>query len=187
MKKPTKGPKPAKVIPGGPMKRPAPAAKVIPGGPMKAPAPAAAKVYPGSPMRAPAPRKKPAPKKKPAPRKLSPGGNCVAGACHALTGHRPAAGEDGLFIPAALEALAVLGLIAGFAPVDLEEVMSHEPSDSRPRHLRETRAGLILGLDLPGPHAVLTVPGGLWWSWDALYDPAVFPDAVIEEAWAVNW
>lgn len=180
MKKPPKGSKPVKaaggggVIPGGPMKRAAPAPRVIPGGPMKraAPAPAAAKVYPGAPMRKPAPHKKPAAKKKPAPRKLAgPGGNCVTAACHALTGHWLDAGDDGLLIPAALETLAVLGLITGYGPADLD--------DPAP--------GLILGADLPGPHAVLTVPGGWWWSWGDLYDPAVFPDAVIEEAWAVTW
>jgi len=46
---------------------------------------------------------------------------------------------------------------------------------------------LILGLDLPeGPHAVLD-DGNCWWSWGEPYDPAAFPGAVIEEAWAVTW
>ena len=44
---------------------------------------------------------------------------------------------------------------------------------------------LILGVDLPGPHAVLATADG-WWSWGELYCPCEFPDAVIEEAWAVN-
>jgi hypothetical protein len=43
--------------------------------------------------------------------------------------------------------------------------------------------GLILGVDSPGPHAVLATPGG-WWSWGQLYDP--WP-CRIEEAWAVSW
>jgi hypothetical protein len=43
--------------------------------------------------------------------------------------------------------------------------------------------GLILGVDLPGPHAVLATPGG-WWSWGELYSP--WPCRV-EEAWAVSW
>lgn len=47
-------------------------------------------------------------------------------------------------------------------------------------------AALILGIDLPGSHAVLATPDG-WWSWGELYDPACWPDAVIEEAWAVTW
>jgi hypothetical protein len=49
-----------------------------------------------------------------------------------------------------------------------------------------SNAALILGIDLPGPHTVLATPDG-WWSWGELYDPAAFPDAVIEEAWAVEW
>lgn len=45
---------------------------------------------------------------------------------------------------------------------------------------------LILGLELPGPHAVLAEPGR-WWSWGEPYDPASWPDAIIEEAWEVTW
>ena len=90
---------------------------------------------------------------------------------------------DGLLIPDALEALAALGLITGFDPADLEEVMPYGPLAAS---ICETRAGLILGVDLPGPHAVLA-DGGWWWSWGEPYDPAAFPDAVIEEAWAVTW
>ncbi len=45
---------------------------------------------------------------------------------------------------------------------------------------------LILGLELPGPHAVLAEPDH-WWSWGKRYDPASFPHARIEQAWAVSW
>lgn len=45
---------------------------------------------------------------------------------------------------------------------------------------------LILGVDLPGPHTVLATPDG-WWSWGEAWCPCEFPDAVIEEAWAVTW
>lgn len=45
---------------------------------------------------------------------------------------------------------------------------------------------VILGVDLPGPHAVLATAGG-WWSWGELWCPCEWPDAVIEEAWAVTW
>jgi hypothetical protein len=48
------------------------------------------------------------------------------------------------------------------------------------------RTNLILGVELPGAHTVLAAEG-YWWSWGDLYDPAGFPDAVIEEAWAVTW
>lgn len=42
---------------------------------------------------------------------------------------------------------------------------------------------LILGVDVPGPHAVLATPDG-WWSWGELYDP--WP-CTVSEAWAVSW
>lgn len=48
-------------------------------------------------------------------------------------------------------------------------------------------ASLILGVDLPGPHTVTVDTEGDWWSWGEPYDPAAFPDAVIEEAWKVRW
>jgi hypothetical protein len=43
--------------------------------------------------------------------------------------------------------------------------------------------GLILGVDVPGPHCVLATADG-WWSWGELHSP--WP-ARIEEAWAVSW
>ena len=45
---------------------------------------------------------------------------------------------------------------------------------------------VILGLELPGSHAVLADAGG-WWSWGELHDPTEWPDAVVESAWAVTW
>jgi len=45
---------------------------------------------------------------------------------------------------------------------------------------------LILGVELPGPHAVLATPDG-WWSWGEPFDPSEWPGMVIEEAWAVEW
>lgn len=47
-------------------------------------------------------------------------------------------------------------------------------------------ASLILGVELPGAHAVLATPRG-WWSWGELYDPSDFPEAVVEAAWTVRW
>lgn len=83
-----------------------------------------------------------------------------------------------------LEALSGCGL-AGVRPVRFREVMPCE-ADGLPSFPRGSRAGLILGVDLPGPHTVLATPEG-WWSWGGLYDPACWPDAVIEEAWTVQW
>lgn len=48
-------------------------------------------------------------------------------------------------------------------------------------------ASVILGLELPGAHAVTVGSDGRWLSWGGCYDPADWPDAVIEEAWAVAW
>lgn len=99
--------------------------------------------------------------------------------------------DDGAPILAALEAASAFGL-GGFRPVSFEEVMprGHDRRSrlqpSTPDLLRETRAGLILGADLPGPHALFD-DGRFWWSWGKRCDPADFPGAVIEEAWAVTW
>jgi hypothetical protein len=53
--------------------------------------------------------------------------------------------------------------------------------------LTASTAPLILGLQLPeGPHTVLA-EDGRWWSWGEPWCPCDFPDAVVEEAWAVEW
>lgn len=46
---------------------------------------------------------------------------------------------------------------------------------------------LILGVDLPGPHAVTIGPDGTWWSWGKPFDPAWYPEMAVEEAWAVSF
>lgn len=48
-------------------------------------------------------------------------------------------------------------------------------------------SSLILGLELPGPHAVTVDDRGRWWSWGRPWDASAFRHAVIEEAWAVTW
>ena len=45
--------------------------------------------------------------------------------------------------------------------------------------------GLILGVDLPGPHTVTVDADGQWLTWGETLPP--FPGAVIEEAWQVIW
>lgn len=84
---------------------------------------------------------------------------------------RTADDEDaGASILATLEAAAEFGLggvrPVSFAPVDLDDP-----------------AAVILGLNLPAPHAVLATPDG-WQSWGSLYDP--WTDD-IDEAWEVTW
>jgi hypothetical protein len=117
--------------------------------------------------------------------------------------------NGGVMIPAVLEALAERGLIAGFAAVDLDSpglpagfelrVVRTRP-DLAPGRMQPPGEpvvaasgtsgpglpSLLLGVDLPGPHAVVAVPGG-WLSWGQVWPVAEFPDAVVEEAWEVTW
>jgi hypothetical protein len=103
----------------------------------------------------------------------------VAGA-DVLALHVAAGGSQERAVPilAALEAAAGCGLagvrLSRFAPVDL-------------RGLHLFRAGLVLGVELPGAHAVTVASDGCWLSWGEHCDPADFPGAVVEEAWAVVW
>lgn len=60
------------------------------------------------------------------------------------------------------------------------------PLSSAPGRPRLQQPSLLLGVDLPGPHAVCPA-AGLWSSWGGWHDPARWPDAVIEEAWQVIW
>jgi hypothetical protein len=59
-------------------------------------------------------------------------------------------------------------------------------SNTAPGHPFSQGSALILGVDLPGPHSVLAADGR-WWSWGEPFDPAEWPDAVVEESWAVTW
>ena len=89
-----------------------------------------------------------------------------------------------LSIPDAIE---VLGGKAG------RDLNPHFPSSHRLTGLLAERGArpsqlpafpvLILGIDVPGPHAVLATADG-WWSWGELHSP--WP-CRIEEAWAVSW
>jgi hypothetical protein len=106
--------------------------------------------------------------------------------------------DEGATIWATLEAAARYGVagyaVASFRPAGLEEVMPHGTPDSTSAELRlpgvhgtrVNRAGLILGLDLPGPHAVLDT-GSEWITWGETWPAWAFPGAAIEEAWTVKW
>lgn len=108
--------------------------------------------------------------------------------------------DAGASILDALRAASVFGL-AGVRPVWFGLAMSEcdcaryaKPSPLIDVHVGNCvaprahahAASLILGLELPGPHAVCQ-QDGQWWTWGEPYDPDCFPDAVIEEAWAVTW
>lgn len=94
--------------------------------------------------------------------------------------HRQAGGtaDEGVTIEEALAAAWLYGL-GGIRPVTWRPA---EARDFMPAHM----PALILGVDLPGAHTVLAAPDG-WWSWGELYCPCEFPDAVVEEAWWVEW
>ena len=101
--------------------------------------------------------------------------------------HRAAGGDDdaGASILAVLQAagkhgLAGASLLDALTCADTEAGLCFCWSQDWP-------TPVLLGLELPeGPHAVLATADG-WWSWGGLYDPAAFPGAVVEEAWAVTW
>ena len=107
-------------------------------------------------------------------------------ALYKLTADGPDAGAS---ILATLDAAYTFGL-AGVRPVSFEIAGPGSASASKQTHAgpgpRHQRTPLILGLELPGPHAVCQ-QDGQWWTWGEPYDPDCFPDAVIEEAWAVTW
>lgn len=135
------------------------------------------------------------------------GGVCGADDVLALYGRLTNDADAGAPILAALEAAAEYGL-AGVRPLWFgERPLDHLPLPFGQRlgrvedpdlgevdhGLSEGAAigerlvhGLILGMELPGPHAVLAETGR-WWSWGQPFLPAAFPGAVVEEAWAVVW
>jgi hypothetical protein len=81
--------------------------------------------------------------------------------------------DAGASISDTLQAASIFGL-GGIRPVNWRPADPGAP-------------GVVLGVDLPGPHTVLATPEG-WWSWGELFCPwCEFPDAVIEEAWEVSW
>jgi hypothetical protein len=87
-------------------------------------------------------------------------------------------------------------LIGAGAPVRGWEVRADRPAVTRSfratgshtvRHARpDQRNAVILGVELPGPHA-LAVDGGGVWSWGEWHPWECFGGAVAEEAWQVTW
>ena len=99
---------------------------------------------------------------------------CTCGRHYLRTAGDPDAGAP---IVATLEAASESGL-AGVRPGSYSPIIQFLDSGYP--------SGVILGVNLPGPHAVLATPDG-WWSWGELWCLCEFPDAVIEEAWEVSW
>ena len=61
--------------------------------------------------------------------------------------------------------------------------LGYEPSELT---LLLHTAPLIIGADLPGSHALAVTPDGTWWSWGEPFNPAGWPDLIIEEAWCLR-
>lgn len=147
------------------------------------------------PIKAPKPKR---PKRKKPVRKWSPGVDvacCSAQALGTLLGWdwsqvldlywRTADGPDA---GASIED-TLLAVRPGVAPVPEAPWFAVHSSGSHPglpgTSRESTWGGLILGVDLPGSHAIAVKPDGTWWSWGEPFDPAEWPDMVIDEAWAV--
>lgn len=93
--------------------------------------------------------------------------------------HRAAGGSEtvAVSIGAALAAASEAGL-AGARPLWFGPVAGYRD-----------RVPVILGLDGQAqPHAVCAEPGGnAWWTWGERREAFCWPEAFIEEAWAVAW
>jgi hypothetical protein len=129
----------------------------------------------------------------------------------ALYWHTARDEHAGASILATLEAAAEYGL-AGVRPLEFGPVLSDDFDGEPPRlgvgnvaadiHVpqivipagedcadqlfRGHGASVILGLSLPGPHAVLDT-GSEWMSWGQAWPVSAFPDVALEEAWEVTW
>ena len=104
----------------------------------------------------------------------------MANSLLAATGVRAADEEvldlgEGLSIEDALELAAERGLagirLASFTPVAT---------------INRGFLPLVLGVELPGPHAVLAL-GDSWVTWGQRYPSSAFAGAVVEEVWEVRW
>jgi hypothetical protein len=101
------------------------------------------------------------------------GGSVADDAVLALYAATAADPDEGQSLRAALRA-ACRRSLGGYYPA-FEPVAVTDPR------------AVLLGTDLPGPHAVCVGTDGCWWSWGQDHDPAEWPGAVILEAWAVTW
>lgn len=98
--------------------------------------------------------------------------------------------SSGFTIAAALTAVSRRGIgvarLVNYARQD-QYYEDGQPQDEHSGQSVDVLHALILGVDLPGPHAVTIAPDGCWVSWGRHYDPSDFPGAVVEEAWAVSF
>ena len=188
--------------------RPVPPVRAAGGGGYQAPPAPARKPPPRPAARAPGGggyQQPPAAKKKTVKRKLALGEAVACCAAEALAASLRLAGwpvtdadvlalyeltagdeDEGATILATLEAAAEHGL-AGIRPIAWTGDRAPGPFAPPACSLAHCQpTALILGADLPGPHA-LCDDGAAWWSWGRPYGPAAFPGVVIEEAWVITW
>jgi hypothetical protein len=98
----------------------------------------------------------------------------------ALYWHTARDEHAGASIVATVEAAAEFGL-AGVRPVKVQ-LLAPELIPEAGRY----KFPCILGVALPGPHAVLDT-GSAWLTWGEPWPAWAFPDVVTEEAWEVTW
>jgi hypothetical protein len=111
----------------------------------------------------------------------------LAEGCH----HPAQGGEFGEFASAVAEQIPVFAAVQVAASETGVQALQHAagsgPSAEMAAAFAAESHGLILGVDLPGPHAVFVAPDGTWWSWGEPFNPEDWPGLAVDEAWAVTW
>lgn len=80
--------------------------------------------------------------------------------------------------------LAAVGIVhAGSRRFPSVRASARQCADDRYSFVTDPGVSVILGVEQPGPHAVLATADG-WWSWGELWSPWT---TAIDEAWAVSW
>ena len=105
----------------------------------------------------------------------------ISGLAHTASFHGPILGP-GRESPRSAAAVLCPRAQAGLPP-GLTRPMGLMPPLWTDDAVQASQQFIILGVDRPGPHAVLATPRG-WWSWGQLYDP--WP-CTVEEIVAVSW
>jgi hypothetical protein len=140
----------------------------------------------GGPVKAPHPHHVKKAAKPPKRRKWSPGSDvacCSAEALGLLLGWTPdqvlefywRTADDADEGASIADTLTVLRGDWSAFETDCPAALSH-PMGSR-------GVPLILGVTLPEPHAIAVTIDGTWWSWGEPFDPADWPELVMDEAW----
>ena len=76
------------------------------------------------------------------------------------------------------------GRVPGYSLAAADPAVAGECTTALYPWAGNTAPRLILGVALPEPHAI-AVTGGTWWSWGEPFNPAEWPELVVEEAWTL--